>query len=203
METSTINETTSFGIDSTTTEISSIIESSILPAVETVVSEPATESAITKTIQNATLSTLLRIVVTGQLSSLSVPLDKTTTIILLELLENTPKTFDHIQESVQIIAQDGKINTSDIPQLLKLVTELYPLVKHTKIRPSSLDGAKIVGTIVKVVIHVLVNEQKIKVSNPVQFLNELDRVLDTAVELLSFTKSIKKSRNCSKLFRFA
>jgi hypothetical protein len=167
------------------------------------VSEPVQEpvSELTKTIQTAALSALLRIVVTGQVSSLSVHLDKTTTTILLELLDNSPKSFDSIQELIQLIVQDGKINTSDIPNLLKLVTELYPLVKHSKLRPSSLDSAKIVGTIIKVVIRVLVNEHRIKISNPSQFLKDMDGVVDSAIELLSLAKSIKQSRNCSKLFR--
>jgi hypothetical protein len=215
METSTINETTQIGIELNDVNITAIIESSIHLAAETIapvpalepVSEPVSEpvqepvSELTKTIQTAALSALLRIVVTGQVSSLSVHLDKTTTTILLELLDNSPKSFDSIQELIQLIVQDGKINTSDIPNLLKLVTELYPLVKHSKLRPSSLDSAKIVGTIIKVVIRVLVNEHRIKISNPSQFLKDMDGVVDSAIELLSLAKSIKQSRNCSKLFR--
>ena len=216
METSITNETAQISSDTTNADINAIIESSIHSAVVSVsasaqvsVTEPVTEttsvsasdSALTKTIQTASLSVLLRIVVTGQLSTLSVPLDKTTTAILLELLDKSPKSFDTIQETVQLIVQDGKINASDIPNLLKLVTELYPLVKHTKLRPSSLESAKIVGVIIKTVIHVLVNEHKIKVSNSAQFLKDLDKLVDTAIELVSLAKSVKQSRNCLKLFR--
>jgi len=191
----------SVGIDSNDAKINAIIESTI-PVPEPI-SEPVTEpvSDLTKTIKSAPISTLLRIVITGKLSSLSIPLDKTISAILLELLDETPKTFDRIQESVELIVQDGKLNTADIPQILKLLSELYPLVKHTKLRPSSLECAKIVGTIIKVVIHVLVNEHKIKVSNPTQFLKELDKLVDMAIELLSLAKTVKQqSSKCSKLF---
>lgn len=212
METATV-ETTQFGIESNTANINAIIESTITivkPVQEPVsasasvpapVPMPETDSALAKTIQSAALSVLLRIVVTSELASLSVPLDKTTTTILLELLDKSPKSFDTIQETIQLIVQDGKINTSDIPNLLKLVTVLYPLVKHTKLRPSSLECAKIVGFIIKTVIHVLVNEHKIKVSNSAQFLKDVDVLVDTAIELVSLAKSVKQSRNCSKLFR--
>lgn len=198
METTAINET------STSADINAIIEST----VQTTVSEPLIvetpkpepESELAKTIRDASLSVLLRIVASGQLSSATMPLDKTTTAILLELLDKKPKTFDNIQESVQFIVQDGKLNAADIPHLYKLVTELYPLVKHSKLRPSTLDCANIVGTVLKVVIHVLVNERKIKVSNPEQFIQQLDKLVDSAIELVSLAKSLKTPK-CLKIFR--
>ncbi len=198
-----MNETTPVGIDSVTANINDTIEST--PSVEIAASiqteTPVHESVITKTIQTASLSVLLRIVITGEISSLAVSLDKTTTNILLELLNTTPSTFDTIQETIQLIVQDGKLNAADIPHLYKVVTEVYPLVKQSKLRPSSLECAKIVGTIVKVVIHVLVNEHKIQVSNPAKFLTDIDGLVDNAIELVSLAKTIKQQTpKCFRLF---
>lgn len=207
METATVSEeNTQIGVESNEANITAIIESTIVtckPLPEPI-PEPSYEPAseLTKTIQSATVSMLMRIVVTSELASLSVPLDKTTSAILLELLDKTPKTFDNAQDLVQSIVQDGKLNATDLPHLHKLVMELYPLVKQSKYRPSSLECAKIVGLIVKVIIHVLVNEHKIKVSNPTQFLKDVDGLVDSAIDLLSLAKNVKlQTSKCSKLFR--
>lgn len=155
------------------------------------------ESELTKTIQSASLDVLLRVIITGKLQNLSIPIDKTAETILLELLDTTPKVFDNIQESVKLIVQDGKINSADIPHLYSAIAELYPLVKNSKIRPSSIDCAKIVGTIVKVVIHVLVNEHKIKVEDTSKFLQDINKLVDSAIELISLLKIAKqKSQTC-------
>lgn len=139
----------------------------------------------------SSVSALLSIVLTSELSSLGIPLDKTTTTILIELLKTSPKIFDNTQELVKLIVQDGKLNANDLPQLYKLITELYPLVKNSKLRPSTQESAKIVGTITKVVIHVLVNEHKIKVKNQTQFLHDVNALIDAGVELLSLAKKVK------------
>jgi hypothetical protein len=187
MENTSFDETTQFGIAETH-----------LPAIDdTVVSE----TELTKTIQSASLAVLLRIIVTSKLTTLSIPVDNTATAILLELLDMTPKLFDSIQQSVELIVQDGKINAADIPHLYKAITEAYPLIKNSKIRPSSVECAKIVGTIVKVVIHVLVSEHKIKVANSENFLKEVDTLVDAAIELVSLAKIVKlKTPKCSRIF---
>ena len=197
MENSSLDETTTQQVVETLLQNTvDIVGDSV---VESVVD--ASKSEITQTIQNASLDVLLRIILTGKISTISVPIDDTATAILLELLDKSPKVFDRIQASVQLIVQDGKLNAADIPHLYNVITEVYPLVKKTKTRPSSLDCAKIVGTIVKVVIHVLVSEHKIKVSNPGEFLKEVDALVDSAIELVSLAKTVKlQSLKCSKIF---
>lgn len=200
MENSSLNDTTQLLGETLLQNTVGIVGESLVDAslIDSVIDS---KSEITKTLQNASLDVLLRIIITSKISTISVSIDNTVSAILLELLDKSPKVFDRIQESVQLIVQDGKLNAADIPHLYNVITEVYPLVKKSKTRPSSLDCAKIVGTIVKVVIHVLVSEHKIKVSNTSEFLKQVDGLVDNAIELVSLAKTVKQqSLGCYKIF---
>lgn len=123
--------------------------------------------------------------------------------IINKIISLTPNTFNDIETSVKEIIKDGKINTSDIPQLIILVQRIYQVIyelKNTKF--DAIKRAEISSKVLKFIIHVLVEERKIKIQkeDEEKFFKETDILIDSCVSLLSFPKSIKTKKCLKSIF---
>ena len=120
--------------------------------------------------------------------------------VINKIISLTPNTFNDIEKAIKDIISDGKINSNDVPQLIVLVQRVYHVIyelKNTKF--DSKKRAEISANVIKFIIHVLVEERKIKIekANEEEFYKQTNLLIDSCVSLLSFPKSIK-TKGCLK-----
>ena len=123
--------------------------------------------------------------------------------IINKIISLTPDTFNDIENATVQIIKDGKIDSNDIPQLIVVVQRIYQVVysfKDTKI--DAKKRSEFTATILKFIIHLLVQERKIKIEQDkqVEFLKNVDILIDSCIGLLSFPKSLKTKGCIKKLF---
>lgn len=122
--------------------------------------------------------------------------------IINKIISLTPDTLNDIEKAAIEIIKDGKIDTNDIPQFIIVVQKIYQIVYNIKdIKIDAKKRSEFTATFLKFVIHLLVQERKIKIDNDKQeeFLKSCDILIDSCVGLLSFPKSLK-TKGCLKKF---
>lgn len=170
-------------------------------AVETVKEE------VTKAVEDIskTLSQLfLDVLKTGNLNKdIKIVLTKEATDILVKIIGINPTFIDDVEKSLLEVVKDGKIDSSDLPHLILLIQKLYEMVYAVK--EIKLDGTKralVCAELIKFISHYLIVERRIEIANDIQsqFLEQIDKLIDSCVGLLSFSKSIKVKGCFSSLF---
>ena len=131
----------------------------------------------------------------------TIQLDEDACNVLMRIIQYTPEHFNEIESLIISIIKDNKIDSTDIPNLVHLIEKLYEVIY--KLKDINLDGiqkAKICGSIIKFIIHVLVTEGKIKIDPEIQptFLENSDKLIDSCVSLLKLSKTLKVGKwfNC-------
>jgi hypothetical protein len=120
-----------------------------------------------------------------------------------KIISLTPDTLKDIEGAALQIIKDSKIDTNDIPQFIVVVQRIYQVIysfKDTKIVAKK--RSEFTATILKFIIHLLVQERKIKIDNDKQeeFLKNCDILIDSCIGLLSFPKSLKTKGCIKKIF---
>jgi hypothetical protein len=118
--------------------------------------------------------------------------------IINKIISQIPNKLNDIEKSLKEVIKDGKINVSDIPELIILVQSIYQVLYHVKdIKIDDKKRADITARVLKLLIHILVEERKIKVDKNKKelFYKETDLLIDSCVSLLVFPKIIK-SKTC-------
>jgi len=85
-----------------------------------------------------------------------------------------------------------------------LIQKLYILMVDLKsIKLTTAACSETCGSIIKIIIHVLVEEERVKITpdNKVVFLANVDKLVNACVDLLKFTKQLKP-KNCLHFFKF-
>ena len=161
---------------------------------------------IVKILEDTLLDFIKKIIVDEELKKkYTIVLNDEVLDIINKILSKTPNTFNDIEKSIKEVISDGKINSSDIPQLIILVQSIYQVI-YT-IKNTKFDEVKIVdvtGKIIKFVIRILVEERKIKVdeNNKEVFFKQTDLLVDSCVSLLIFPKTIKPKSCLQSIFCF-
>ena len=119
-------------------------------------------------------------------------------VIIIKLLEGSPSYFNDIEKTLVEIIKDNKIDSTDIPNIIALIQKLYELIYN--IKAVKLDGNKrceICASILKCLIHLLVEERIIKIDDEqkTKFLNDVDKLIDSFIGLLRLPKELK-TKNC-------
>ena len=120
--------------------------------------------------------------------------------IITKIISQTPDIFNNFEKSIEEVIKDGKINSSDVPQLISLVQQIYKglyNLKNIKIK-SDIRG-DITSSVLKFLILVMIKERKIIIdkNNEEEFYKLTYLLIDSCVSLLSFSKIIK-TKGCVK-----
>ncbi len=200
----TVKEETTKAVETVNEEATKTVETvkeDVTKTVETVKEE------VTKEVENIskTLSELfLDIIKTGNLNKdIKIVLSKEATDILVKIIGIKPTFIDDVEKSLLEVVKDGKIDSNDLPHLILLIQKLYEMVYAFK--EIKLDGNKralISAEILKLLSHFLIVERRIEIANDIQsqFLDQLDKLIDSCVGLLSFSKSIKVKGCFKRIF---
>jgi hypothetical protein len=150
------------------------------------------------------VKTLLELLVSEEIKKkINFPLNDNVTDIINKVLKHSPNFLNDIEKAFVEIVKDNKIDSNDIPNLIVLVQKLYELIYKAKdIKLDSKKTAETCGHILKFIIHVLVEERKIKLDEDKKaaFFALTDKLIDSCISLLSFSKLVKGSSCLKKIF---
>jgi hypothetical protein len=135
-------------------------------------------------------------------NKLSIKLTTEDISVISKIISLTPNTLNDVEKACNDIIKDGKIDSKDIPQFIIIIQSVYQFIYNLKeIKLDSKKRMEITSKILKYIVHLLILERKIKVTDEQQpqFLKESDALIDACVGLLSFPKSIK-TKGCLKKF---
>lgn len=109
---------------------------------------------------------------------------------ILISLTNNKVYFSNIQNTVKEIVKDDKIDTQDIPNIILLISELYPLVLQLNIKNIT---SEMCGNILKFIIHILINDDIVKVQDKPKLILTIDNIINSCVVLVNLEKSLTKN----------
>lgn len=133
----------------------------------------------------------------------SIKLTSEITSIINNIISITPNTLTDIEKAVVEIIKDGKIDSKDIPNIIVVIQRIYQFIYSLKsIKLDAKKRADITGELMKYLIHILVLERKIKIEQDKQseFLTQTNVLIDSCVDLLSYSKSLKTKGCIKKIF---
>ena len=156
--------------------------------------QPSSESVLPGIIE------LLKLAIYNPASKINVTLSDKIKALIIQLIETNPSLFKEINALLLNIIKDGKIDAVDVPDFIKLLQKLYEVVHNSKdIKLSKTELADSCGIVVKFVIHTLIEEDYIKIQaeRKVEFLTEIDILIDTCISLIKLSTTLK-SPSCLK-----
>ena len=175
-------------------------------SVDTTVSETIKEDVtkVAELISKTFSELLLDVIKSGNLNKdIKIVLSKEATDILIKIIGLNNRFLYDVEKCLSELVKDGKIDSSDLPNLILLIQKLYEIVYVVK--DINLDVSKrslICGDIIKFIFHYLIVDRRIKISDDIKskFLEQFDKLIDSCVGLLSFSKSIKVKGCFGSLF---
>lgn len=107
--------------------------------------------------------------------------------IINSVLDECPTLLDNIKNAITEVIKDNKIDTDDVPQFIEIYKSLYE--KLDKLDSSK--RAETCGTVLKFIVHSLVEERKIDIKEYklTDFLVQVNILIDSCVSLLVFTNT--------------
>jgi hypothetical protein len=96
-------------------------------------------------------------------------------------LTNDPKFLSRVEESVKKMLQDGKLDSSDVPELVFLIMDSYNTVGNVRV------SKELLGEFVKQVFKFIVEKYKLL---PQDKMEEYESMLVSSVKLVLLTPSV-------------
>ena len=125
--------------------------------------------------------------------------------VINNIISLTPNTLTDIEKAIIEIIKDCKIDSKDIPNLIVVIQRIYQFIYSLKnVKLDAKKRADITSSSLKYLLHLLVLERKIKIDEDpekiYQFYTQVDALIDSCVDLLSYSKSLKTKGCLKKLF---
>ena len=115
--------------------------------------------------------------------------------ILQVILANSPSSLTDLNNCLNLIIKDGKIDASDIPLFMKIVREVYMVCHQNKaIKVATI--ATTLAPILKYTICILLKKNDLATPNLVDCCNAL---IDTSVQMIQLQSSLKPKKWAFKL----
>lgn len=102
--------------------------------------------------------------------------------IILSKLLSVDSFLDEVEEIMNDIVHDNKIDVKDVPKIMLLLTELYKMLKHIE---GLKFNEKLCGEVVKVLFNIALKEKLIPVAEQdIELLKCLYEIVDTSIVLM-------------------
>ena len=177
-----------------------LVEEEILEVSKEEVSEDIKETMeeISKTLSETILDAI-----TENKMILEVPLTDESKNILIRIINLKSSIFDDIETTLLEVVKNNKIESTYMPHFIILIQKLYEIIYGIKdIKLDSKKRALVCAELLKFVSHYLIIERRIKIDeNEKEFLEQIDKLIDSCIGLLRFTKDIKPKGCVSSLFK--
>jgi len=187
------------------------IKEPITEPVEEPITAPVEESVcvLSNTNVNVEMPSLIQLLTSitapgTSISKYNIPIDEPVKQVLLALIKEYPTYFSDVELILINITQDNKINTADIPNIIILLQKLYILMVDLKsIKVNMVNSSETCGAIIKIIIHVLVEDNIVPITADKKevFLANVDKLVDSCVDLLKFTTQLKP-KSCLSFLHF-
>jgi hypothetical protein len=146
---------------------------------------------------------LIELLVSEEIKSkINIKLNKNEILVINNILKYSPEFLNDVEKSIIEIVKDDRIDTNDIPNLIIIIQKLYELLHKLKnIKIENKTIADVCGNVLKFIIHIMVEERKIKIQDDKkkEFLDLANKLVDSCISLINFSKLLKSSSCLKKL----
>jgi hypothetical protein len=121
-------------------------------------------------------------------------------IILNEWLNYNRELINEIEQDIFIIVSDDNIDMKNISYFIEIIKKLYKNIYFTKkIKKNTIECSQLTANILKYFIYLNVSNSIIRIKySKKKFLEEINKLVDSCINLLIFSKTIK-IKNCTVL----
>ena len=125
-------------------------------------------------------------------------LSQETVKVLLLITQQFPHFFFKLEESFKKIAEDNKIDSNDVPELMGLFSIIYELLFSLKLQKTVLEMSEICGEIIKLTFNVAIEEGLVKFDLLLQdeTVKTFNLLVDSSAHLVKLSKSISLPNKC-------
>lgn len=132
-----------------------------------------------------------------------IKLNKETIDILKKIIGVSPTFLDDVKQLLLEVIKDGKIDSNDLPYLILLIQKLFEIIytmNYTTLGTRTI--CVICAEVLKIIIYVLIREKTITIHEEKcdSFIKQIDLLIDSCIELLAFSNSIKVKGCFSSFF---
>lgn len=170
--------------------------------------DPPSSSIVTNIVSDIVEQTLVELVKKSleneeMKKQISISLTPEVISIINNIISLTPDTLTDIEKVIIEIIKDGKIDSKDIPNIIVVIQRIYQFIYSLKtVKFDTKKRADITAITLKYILHLLVLERKIKIDEDKQteFFAQIDLLIDSCIDLLSYSKSLQTKGCFKKLF---
>lgn len=131
------------------------------------------------------------------LSSNSIDIPDKFQAYIIQMLKNHSEIFNDIQQSLDKIVSDNKIDAKDTPELLAIIGKLYELLYKSKFITNKADYYEIISHLLYVSSAIYLRK-KDKCNQ--EILDNISSIMASSIELIKLKSSIKAPKMKFKLF---
>lgn len=183
-------------IESIPSPATSLVAETVLESVPEVINkEVKTESLLESLSEQLFVDIVKKSLVNEDIKNkITIKLSDDVIKVINNIISLSPNTLTDIEKSSIEIIKDGKIDSKDIPSLIIIVQRIYQFIYSLKsVKFNAQKRSEITSTSLKYLLHLLVLEKKIKIDEDkkIEYLNQIDIIIDSCISLLSYPKSLK------------
>jgi len=125
-------------------------------------------------------------------------LSQETVKVLLQITQQFPHFFFKLEESFKKIAEDNKIDSNDVPELMGLFSIIYELLFSLKLQKTVLEMSELCGEIIKLTFNVAIEESLVKFDLLLQeeTVKTFNSLVDSSAHLVKLSKTISPPNKC-------
>jgi hypothetical protein len=144
---------------------------------------------------NTLAQTLQLILSSSELDKYSLQLDPKLIKLLLDVIKLNPEYFNTIDNTISVILTNGKVDSSDIPNIIILLKELYKMLFELNVHDIK-KGLNISSCelILKFIINVVLVDKISDQNQRTELLNSIDNIISIGAELITIRKILKNNK---------
>ena len=118
--------------------------------------------------------------------------------ILSSILQSHPEFFSKIEDSFKKIVEDNKIDSSDVPELMNLFSNVYELLVVLKLKKNTIELSDICGDIIKLVFNIMIAEKLIHLGTDdgKSTTDCFNALVDSSISLIKLSKTSALIKEC-------
>lgn len=118
--------------------------------------------------------------------------------ILSSILQSHPEFFSKIEDSFKKIVEDNKIDSSDVPELMNLFSNVYELLVVLKLKKNTIELSDICGDIIKLVFNIMIAEKLIHLGTDdgKSTTDCFNALVDSSISLIKLSNTSAVIKEC-------
>ena len=108
--------------------------------------------------------------------------------IITIIIKKNPTQISKIEECFINIMKDGKIDSSDIPHIMELLSTMYKSISEINLTTIKTSLSEISGQVIKLIFNIIVTEKFIEMDNGLDMITTFNALVDSSVMLISLSK---------------